>query len=178
MSLTPAPHPSYPSVAAPGPVAERVELDQVDSRIVEILQRNGRESFRSMARDIGVAEATVRSRYEKLVQAGVLHVTAVTNPLSLGYDAQALVAIRTIHSTQAVSDVIAQWVEAVYVVQVAGQFDLIVEILCADRKHFLDVLNRIRNIDGVVSTESFIYLLMQKQVYDWGIKLGGDSREI
>jgi Lrp/AsnC family transcriptional regulator for asnA, asnC and gidA len=68
-----------------------------------------------------------------------------------------------------VADEIVRWAEADYVVVTAGQFDLLVEVVCADRRGLLDVTNRIRALDGVVSTESFLYLEMWKQLYDWGV---------
>ena len=58
--------------------------------------------------------------------------------------------------------------EADYVVVTAGRFDVLVEVVCADRHGLLDVTNRIRQLPGVVSTESFMYLELWKQLYDWG----------
>ncbi len=98
----------------------------------------------------------------------ILQVTGVTNPLGLGFDAQAMVGIRTAGAPEPVADEIAGWDEAGYVVITAGQFDILVELVCADRRHLLDLTNRIRAVAGVVSTESFLYLELWKQLYDWG----------
>jgi Lrp/AsnC family transcriptional regulator for asnA, asnC and gidA len=150
-----------------------VALDAIDKHILEALQADGRASFRTIARRVGVSEATVRSRYNRLHRSNAMQVTAVTNPLGLGYEAPALVAIKTSGSTEAISDQIAEWKEASYVVIVAGQFDLIVEVVCADRSHLLDVLERIRTIEGILSTETFTYLQLRKQVYNWGAGADG-----
>jgi Lrp/AsnC family transcriptional regulator for asnA, asnC and gidA len=151
-----------------GAVSTPRRLDAVDTRIIEALQANGRESFRRIAAGLGVSEATVRARYARLCADDIIQVTAVTNPLGLGFDAQAMVGIRTSGPPAAVADVIAAWEEADYVVITAGQFDLLVEVLCADRRHLLEVVDRIRSVEGVLSTESFLYLDLWKQLYDWG----------
>jgi len=148
----------------------------VDKGIIEALQKNGRESFRGIASQLGVSEATIRARYTRLCDDDILQVTGVTNPLGLGFDAQAMVGIRTAGPPEPVADQIAKWDEAGYVVVTAGQFDLLVELVCTDRRHLLDLTNRIRSLDGVVSTESFLYLELWKQLYDWGARAEGRER--
>jgi Lrp/AsnC family transcriptional regulator for asnA, asnC and gidA len=157
-----------------GPVTRPRSLDAVDKAIIEALQESGRESFRRIASRIGVAEATVRARYGRLVADGILQVTGVTNPLGLGFEAQALVGINTAGAPDPVADTIAAWPEADYVVITAGRFDVIVELVCVDRRHLLEVSNRIRELDGVVSTETFLYLQLCKQVYTWGTRIDGE----
>src|SRR6476646_8126556 len=120
-----------------GPVRRARRLDAVDRGIIEALQRNGREAFRRIAATLGVSEATIRARYAKLVEDEILQVTGVTNPLGLGFEAQALVGVRTAGAPDAVADEIAQWPEASYVVVVAGQFDVLVELICSDRRGLL-----------------------------------------
>ena len=145
-------------------------LDELDRGIIEALQKNGREPFRRIAVALGVSEATVRSRYGRLVAQNVLQVTGVTNPLGLGFDAMAMVGIRTSGPSEPVADEIARWEQAGYVVVTAGQFDLLVELVCSDRRALLDMTNRIRSLEGVMSTETFLYLDLWKQLYDWGAR--------
>jgi Lrp/AsnC family transcriptional regulator for asnA, asnC and gidA len=153
---------------ARGAVGRGRRLDTVDRGIIEALQRNGREPFRRIAAALGVSEATVRARYARLCGDGILQVTGVTNPLGLGFDAQAMIGIRTAGPPTAVADELARWPEADYVVLTAGQFDILVELLCTDRRTLLELTNRIRALDGVVATETFLYLELWKQLYDWG----------
>src|ERR1044072_4761070 len=141
-----------------GAVSLPRSLDSIDQAIIEALQKNGREPFRRIAADVGVSEATVRARYARLCEDDILQVTGVTNPLGLGFEAQAMVGIRTSGAPEPVADAISHWEEAGYVVITAGQFDLLVELVCADRRQLLDVTTRIRELDGAVSTESFVYL--------------------
>jgi Lrp/AsnC family transcriptional regulator, regulator for asnA, asnC and gidA len=160
-----------------GAVERARRLDAVDKGIIEALQRNGREPFRRIAATLGVSEATVRARYARLCADDIVQVTAVTNPLGLGYEAQAMVGIRSTVPPETIADQIAQWPEADYVVVTAGQFDILVELLCADRRGLLDTTNRIRQLDGVVSTETFLYLELWKQLYDWGTRGGSVQRD-
>jgi Lrp/AsnC family transcriptional regulator for asnA, asnC and gidA len=154
-----------------GAVAPLRRIDGLDRQIIEALQVNGRESFRSIAARVGVSEATVRARYSRLTEEGILQVVAVTNPLGLGFE-QAIVGVKTSGPPSAVADEISRWSEADYVVVTAGQFDVIVELVTGGRAELLELTNRIRALDGVVSTETFLYLEMWKQLYDWGTRGG------
>jgi len=154
-----------------GAVAPLRRVDDVDRRIIEALQRNGRESFRGIAARVGVSEATVRARYGRLTGEGILQVVGVTNPLGLGFE-QALVGVKTSGPPSSVADEISQWPEADYVVVTAGQFDVVVEVVASGRSELLELTNRIRALDDVVSTETFLYLEMWKQLYDWGTRGG------
>jgi Lrp/AsnC family transcriptional regulator for asnA, asnC and gidA len=154
-----------------GAVGPGRSLDDVDRSIIEALQKNGRESFRRIAAEVGVSEATVRARYGRLCAENILQVTGVTNPLGLGFEAMAMVGIRTGGAPEPVADEIAKWDEAGYVVVTAGQYDILVELVCADRRQLLDLTSRIRSLSGVASTESFLYLAMWKQLYDWGAQV-------
>jgi Lrp/AsnC family transcriptional regulator, regulator for asnA, asnC and gidA len=154
-----------------GAVSVPRSLDRIDQALIEALQQNGREAFRRIAAEVGVSEATIRARYQRLCEDNILQVTGVTNPLGLGFDAQAMVGIRTSGGPGPVAEEIAQWDEAGYVVITAGQFDILVELVCTDRRELLDVTSRIRELDGVTSTESFLYLELRKQLYDWGARV-------
>lgn len=153
-----------------GPVRGPRRIDALDQGIIEALQANGRESFRRIADRLGVSEGTVRARYTRLSSDDILQVVGVTNPLGLGFD-QALVGIKTSGPPSDVADEIAKWPEADYVIVTAGQFDLVVEVVASDRHEMLELTNRMRGLPGVVSTETFFYLEMWKQLYDWGTRV-------
>src|ERR671929_1603093 len=155
-----------------GPVAPARRTDELDRGIIEALQANGRESFRAIAGRVGVSEATVRARYSRLCEDDILQVVGVTNPPGLGFE-QALIGVKAAGSPGPVADEIASWPEADYVVVTAGQYDLVVEVVAADRRDLLELTNRMRALEGVVSTETFLYLDMVKQLYDWGTHVNG-----
>ena len=152
-----------------GPVSAPRRIDALDQGIIEALQANGRESFRAIAGRLGVSEATIRARYARLCDDDILQVVGVTNPLGLGFE-QALIGVKTGGSPGPVADEISSWPEADYVVVTAGQYDLVVEVVAPDRRGLLDLTNRMRALDGVVSTETFLYLDLVKQLYDWGTR--------
>ncbi|MES1247220.1 MAG: Lrp/AsnC family transcriptional regulator [Actinomycetota bacterium] len=154
---------------ARGAVTSASRVDDLDRAIIEALQENGRESFRRIASRLNVSEGTVRARYARLTSEGILQVVAVTNPLGLGFD-QALIGVKTNGPPSGVADEIARWAEADYVVVTAGRFDLVVEVVTRDRENLLELTNRMRALDSVVSTETFFYLEMWKQLYDWGAR--------
>ena len=150
--------------------APAVKLDPVNRRVIEILQREGRTPFTSIARELGISEAAVRARVQRLTDAGVLDVVAVTNPLKLGFDVMALVGVQANSDLGRVADVVSEWAETSYVVITSGSYDLLVEVVCEHNRHLLDVVQRLREIDGVKSTETFMYLDMVKMTYAWGTR--------
>jgi Lrp/AsnC family transcriptional regulator for asnA, asnC and gidA len=156
--------------AAVGPISRPRSIDEHDRGVIEELQRNGREPFRRIASRLGVAEATVRARYERLVADGVLQVTAVTNPLALGFDATAMIGVRTSGAPEPVAEALGAWPEVTYVVVAAGRFDLLVETVCSDLAALLELTGRLRALDGVATTETLLYLKLCKQLYDWGTR--------
>jgi Lrp/AsnC family transcriptional regulator, regulator for asnA, asnC and gidA len=153
-----------------GPVARPRAVDAIDEQIIAALQANGREAFRRIADRVGVSEATVRARYARLTNGDVVRVTGVTNPLALGFDGMAMVGINVGGAPEPVADELAHWPETSYVVITAGHFDILVELVCADRNEFRALTTRIRELPGVTSTESFVYLEMRKQLYTWGAR--------
>jgi Lrp/AsnC family transcriptional regulator for asnA, asnC and gidA len=151
-----------------GAVERPASLDELDGRLIAALQENGRETFRALATQLDVSEATIRNRYGRLVESGVVQVTAVTNPLGMGYDAMAMLGITVDGPPEEVADILATWQEAIYVVIVAGRFDVLVELVSRDRRDLLDLITRVRTLDGVSTTETFVYLDLAKQLFDFG----------
>jgi Lrp/AsnC family transcriptional regulator, regulator for asnA, asnC and gidA len=150
--------------------APPVKLDPVNRRIIEILQREGRCPFTVIARDLGISEAAVRARVRRLTEAGVLDVVAVTNPLMLGFEVMALVGVQANSDIQAVARTVSDWPETSYIVITSGSYDLLVEVVCEHNRHLLETVQRLREIDGVKSTETFMYLDMVKMTYAWGTR--------
>ena len=98
----------------------------------------------------------------------MIQIVAVTDPLTVGSFRMAMVGVRVEGDITAVADQLGKYREVDYVVVTAGNFDILVEAICDDDEHLLELLQRIRAIPTVRSTESFIYLKLQKQLYNWG----------
>ena len=144
-------------------------LDDVSRAIVEQLQTDGRKSYSDIGRAVDLSEAAVRQRVQKLIESGVMQIVAITDPLQMGFNRQAMIGIRTTGDARAVADELATIGAAEYVVPTAGSFDIMVEVVCNDDSDLLDLLNgTIRTIPGVVDTEVFTYLQLKKQQYNWG----------
>ncbi|MEO7268276.1 MAG: Lrp/AsnC family transcriptional regulator [Knoellia sp.] len=155
------------------PIAEPPEarLDDVAKRIVEILQQDGRRSYAAIAKEVGLSEAAIRTRVQRLLDTGVMQIVAVTDPLQLGFRRQAMIGVRTDGDLLAVADKLTELPEVDYLVTTAGTFDLLCEVVCEDDDHLLELITkRMRGMPGVVSTETFVYLKLNKQHYDWGTR--------
>jgi Lrp/AsnC family transcriptional regulator for asnA, asnC and gidA len=150
---------------------DRVTLDQADRRIIEALQVDGRRAYGSIAEDVGLSEAAVRRRVQRLRDAGALDIVAVTDPLQLGFHREAMLGVRVQGDVRIVADRIAAIDEAIYVVLCAGSFDILVELITEDDDHLVHVLNdQIRAVEGVTEVETFLYLKLAKQTYSWGTR--------
>jgi Lrp/AsnC family transcriptional regulator for asnA, asnC and gidA len=151
--------------------ATAIVLDDTSKAIIEQLQQDGRRPYATIARAVGLSEAAVRQRVQRLIDTGVMQIVAVTDPLILGFRRQALIGLRVEGDLTAVADQLAATPEVDYVVISAGSFDLLVEVVCEDDDHLLALLNdKIRSIPGVRATETFVYLRLRKQTYTWGTR--------
>jgi Lrp/AsnC family transcriptional regulator for asnA, asnC and gidA len=148
-----------------------IQLDAVSKAIIEQLQEDGRRSYAEIGKAVGLSEAAVRQRVQKLTESGVMQVVAVTDPMQLGFYRQAMVGIRVSGDTTSVANEIAKLSAVDYVVLTAGSFDLLVEVVCENDDDLIELLNhQIRGIEGVQSTETFVYLKLLKQFYNWGTR--------
>lgn len=151
--------------------ARQSHLDEVSKLIIEQLQKDGRKSYAEIGKVVGLSEAAVRQRVQKLTEAGVLQIVAVTDPLKLGFSRQAMIGIRCVGDSAQVADAIAKIPSVDYVVLTAGSFDIMAEVVCEDDDQLIELLNdKIRSLPGVVSSETFVYLRLHKQFYNWGTR--------
>jgi Lrp/AsnC family transcriptional regulator for asnA, asnC and gidA len=146
-------------------------LDEVSKRITHQLQEDGRRPYAAIGKAVGLSEAAVRQRVQRLLESGVVQIVAVTDPLQVGFSRQAMIGLRTSGDLTEVADRLAAMNEVDYVVVTAGSFDILVEVVCEDDDDLLNLIStRIRTIPGVVSTETFVYLKLRKQLYNWGTR--------
>lgn len=148
-----------------------VQLDDVSKAIIEQLQDDGRRSYAEIGKAVGLSEAAVRQRVQKLTESGVMQVVAVTDPMQLGFYRQAMIGIRVAGDTTSVAEALARIPAVDYVVLTAGSFDIMAEVVCENDDDLIDLLNKqIRGIEGVQTTETFVYLRLLKQFYNWGTR--------
>ena len=148
--------------------AQHALLDDVAKGIIEQLQQDGRRPYATIGRAVGLSEAAVRQRVQRLLDSGVMQIVAVTDPLQLGFARQAMVGLRTSAELEETADLLAAIPAVDYVVITAGSFDLLVEVVARNDDHLLEILKEMRAVPGVTTTEAFVYLKLRKQTYSWG----------
>jgi Lrp/AsnC family transcriptional regulator for asnA, asnC and gidA len=151
--------------------AQASALDDVSKLIIEQLQDDGRKSYSEIGKAVGLSEAAVRQRVQKLTEKGVMQIVAVTDPVQLGFYTQAMVGIKCSGDTSEIASALSKMPEVDYVVITAGSFDVLVEIVCENDDSLIKIINsQIRRLPGVTSTETFVYLKLEKQFYNWGTR--------
>jgi len=165
------------SAGRPRPVGDgskrdgaRTGLDDISKQIVEQLQQDGRRSYAAIGKAIGLSEAAVRQRVQRLLDCGAMQIVAVTDPMTVGFRRQTMIGIRCGDDLERVADELAGMDEIDYVVITAGSFDLLIEVVCEDDDQLLEILSRVRSIPSVTTTETFVYLKLCKQTYSWGTR--------
>jgi Lrp/AsnC family transcriptional regulator for asnA, asnC and gidA len=149
----------------------RERFDETSRAIIEQLQADGRRSYAAIGQAVGLSEAAVRQRVQKLVDSGVMQIVAVTDPMQVGFARQAMVAVSCTGDVEGIAAQIAEIPEVDYLVVTAGSWDILAEVVVENDDHLLRLVNRgIRAIDGVDRTETFLYLKLTKQTYNWGAR--------
>jgi Lrp/AsnC family transcriptional regulator for asnA, asnC and gidA len=143
---------------------DRVALDDVDRALAIALQRDGRASYAKLAEQIGMSQAGVRSRVQRLLSAGAIQIVAVADPFAFGFNITAMVGVTFTGDLNELGAAMAQ-VEAVhFVVVTAGRYDCLAELVCVDMDHLLAVVNDdIRSVPGVKDVDVITYLKLHKQ---------------
>ena len=140
-------------------------MDELDRKIIALLQRDGRASNAKIAREVGVSEGTVRRRLRRLVQQDVVKIIAVPNLEKLGYATTALVGLQTgPGKSEEVADAIASLDEAQYVAITTGAYDIFIWAGLESAESLGTFLRtKIGTIEGVQRTETFVNLAIKKR---------------
>ena len=149
-------------------MSRRVELDEIDKAIIRELQVDGRAAYSRLAPLVGLSEAAVRQRVNRLQSRGVIQIVAVTYPVSLGFPVQAMLGVKISRAVDTKAEKISQIDSVDYTVVTTGRFDVLAEVVCRDRGHLLELSDRIRDTEAVSDVEIMTYLRMVQQNYDWG----------
>ncbi|GHH67395.1 transcriptional regulator [Streptosporangium violaceochromogenes] len=159
-----------PKVRRENAKSGQVVLDEISKQIIEQLQADGRKPYAAIGKAVGLSEAAVRQRVQRLLDGGVMQIVAVTDPLTLGFHRQAMIGIKCEGDLETVADKLSAIKEIDYVVLTAGSVDIMVETVCESDQHLLEILGKIRSIPTVRATETFVYLKLHKQTYSWGTR--------
>lgn len=142
----------------------KTAIDEIDRKIIEALQIDGRRPFTKLAAELGISEASVRQRVSNLINTRVMQIVAVTNPVKLGYSLASMIGMRVSGDRLfEVAEQISAFDEVIYLIICAGSFDLLAEVVCQDNDHLLHFLTeKLYKVEGVQQTETFIYLRVCK----------------
>ena len=147
-----------------------LRLDDIDRTIIELLQADGRMAFTKVAAEVGLTEGAIRQRVQRLTDAGVMQIVAVTDPLSLGVRRVAMVGARVNGDAETTAASLAAMDEVEYLVATAGRYDLFFEVVADDDAHLLSLLSRLRGRDDILEAEAFVCLKLFKQTFSWGAR--------
>jgi len=146
-------------------------LDEVSKKIVELLQEDGRRPYAEIGRAVGLSEAAARQRVQRMTEAGIIQIVAVTDPMQLGFHRMSMIGIRVTGDPREVAEELTKIPELAYVVVTLGTFDILVEAVCEDDQHLIELIaSRIRTVPGVAHTESLLYAGLYKDLYNWGTR--------
>jgi Lrp/AsnC family transcriptional regulator for asnA, asnC and gidA len=142
--------------------------DSINRKIIQLLNENGRRSFTELASILEISEASARQRVNRLISSEVIRVAAIPDAQAIGYNRKAMIGIRHHGSLAPLTDEVRKLPEVSRVVVTAGGFDVLLEVVCKDDEHLVRLINQgIRSIEGVQTTETFVYLKEEKQAYEW-----------
>ena len=146
-------------------------LDEIDRRVIKILQEDGRRPNTEIARDLHVSETTIRKRVSQLVSQGLINIVAVPTPRAVGLNLSAIIGISvTLPKLKEISEELKRQREVRYVGLSTGRYDIIVEAFFLDQQHFLDFIsNKLGRMDGITSLETSMILDVVKFSYEWEI---------
>ena len=144
-----------------------MHMDDTSRRIIEILQRDGRCPNTVIGRAVGISEAAVRARIHALTDAGILQIVGLTDPVNMGFGVIAMIGVQANNDLNRIAELVSTWRETTYVVISAGSYDLLIEVVCKDNAQLLGLVERLRAVDGVRTSETFIYISRHKLNYAW-----------
>jgi len=145
-------------------------LDDTDRAIIELLQADGRMPFTKVAVEVGLSEGAIRQRVQRLTDAGVMQIVAVTDPLSLGMRRVAMIGARVSGDAETTAAALAEMDEVEYLVATTGRYDIMFEVVTDDDTHLMQLLSRLRSRDDIMEAEAFVCLKLFKQTFSWGAR--------
>lgn len=159
-----------------GSRGRKKSLDRIDCEMIRLLQKDGRIPNTEIAKTMGISEATVRVRLNRLIEEGFIQIVAVSNPLKLGFKAVGIIKIKVdIKKIEAVTRELSKLKPVWFIVHATGGSDIYTEFVAKSIEDLNELIfNKIYKIDGVVRTESSLILNYIKRQYDWGTAVGED----
>ncbi len=149
---------------------EKRNIDDLDAKIIAILQSDGRISNTEIGKSLAVSEATIRGRIKRLMDDEIIQIVAVSNPLKLGFEITGDLYITVdMRKMENVIKSISKFKELWYIVATTGRSNLNAEFVVKDLEDLHDlVYNRLSRIDGIQQVETAVIIKYVKRRYDFG----------
>ncbi len=147
------------------------QVDELDRKIIKMLQADGRLSNTEIARSLEITETTVRKRIAHLLDERLMSIVAVPTPEASGMNLSAILGVSVeLTAIRQVADTIRTYPEVRYVGMSSGRYDLIVEAFFVDQEHLLEfVTDKLGGLSGITNLETSIILKVVKFSYEWEI---------
>jgi Lrp/AsnC family transcriptional regulator for asnA, asnC and gidA len=144
--------------------SDRFALDDVDRALALALQDDGRASYTKLAELVGMSQAGVRTRVQRLLASGAVQIAAVADPFAFGFSITAMLGVTFTGDLHALAERMATLDAVHFVAVTAGRYDALAEVVCVDSDDLLTLVNdRIRSIEGVKDVDVITYLKLHKQ---------------
>ncbi len=147
------------------------KVDKIDLAIIRILQKDGRRHFADIAVELGLAPSTVQQRANRLINAGLVKITALVDPLTLGISVLATIAIKADGTKlREAAASIGKFPEVDYAVICTGSYDILIEVACQSNDDLLSFISdKLAKVDGVREIDTFLYLRIVKDSDQWTV---------
>ncbi len=150
-----------------------VKLDRTEKRVMELLQKDGRMSFVDMAEEIGVTEGTIRRKFYRLVNEGIIHIAGISDPFKIGFGSPVIIALNVEPGkSKMVAEQIAKLRPLHYVGLATGNFDIIVQgVFPSNQDLSRFILEDLSAVEGIREINTSLLLRVFKQSFEWGVAL-------
>ncbi|MFC1535509.1 Lrp/AsnC family transcriptional regulator [Thermodesulfobacteriota bacterium] len=152
---------------------KKKDIDLIDSRIINLLQKDGRISNIEIGKQLDISEATVRTRLRRLIDEEYIQIVAVSNPLKLGFEVAGDLYIHVeMKKIDRVIDELKKIKELWYIVITTGDTNINAEFIVKTWEDLNDLIfNKISKIDGIIRVESSVIMTFAKRKYNFGTAL-------
>ncbi|MBW2610533.1 MAG: Lrp/AsnC family transcriptional regulator [Deltaproteobacteria bacterium] len=146
-----------------------IEFDKIDSKIICILQKDGRMPYREIANKVGISETNARTRVKNLLDKEIIQIVAVSDPARLGFDFDGNIKLKIVNKKlDSILKDLKQIEEITYIALLTGSSDIDVDFIVRSKKELDDLLfNKINKIEGVIESQASLIIRYEKDTYTW-----------
>ncbi len=147
----------------------KVDFDKTDSRIICLLQENGRMPYREIAERVGISETNARARVHRLLEEDIIRIVAVSDPAKLGYEFDGNIKLKIeTRKLEAILGKLKSFKEITFIALMTGNSDIDIDFIVRSKKELDNLIfKKISSIDGVIQTGASLIIRYEKDIYSW-----------